>query len=94
MRERFTARRGSRIQGSRGFDECSKVSRVKFFSNFHQLLLISRDDEESIFCSLIGCAFGVRGNGDLFLKLLIDQLARGYEIREHLAVKSQADHFD
>jgi hypothetical protein len=27
-------------------------------------------------------------------QLLIHQLARGYEIREHLAIKSQADDFD
>lgn len=30
----------------------------------------------------------------LFLQLFIPALAKGYEIREHRTVKSQADHFD
>ena len=59
-----TVRGRSLVQRNGGFDECSKKSSVNLLSDFNELLLIRLDDEESIFHSLVGCAFAVRSNGD------------------------------
>jgi hypothetical protein len=52
------------VQRNGGFDEGPKTSSVKLLSDFNWLFLIRLDNEESIFHSLVGCAFAVRSNGD------------------------------
>ena len=54
----------SLVQRKGSFDECSEMSSVELPGDFDELLLIGLDDEVSIFYSLVGCAFAVRGNGD------------------------------
>jgi hypothetical protein len=59
-----TVRGRSLVQKNGGFDECSERSSVKLPGDFNQLLLIRLDNEVSVFYSLVGCAFALRGNGD------------------------------